>query len=273
MLTLVSNERIPLNDSMRMVFEIHSLKNATPATVSRAGILYINETDIGFLPYVNSWLHEKSSAPEFAALKSIFEVKLPLVIDFYKKSKVDTVVPLPMINLVQSLCSIFEGLLNAHTGDRSHAVYERIFVFSTMWAFGGAYSREKQVDPRKAFSTFLRELTAEVKFPEEGLAYDYFIDFSSGEASSWGSQLTLQSFSGSEGSAQVFVQTVDSVRLSYLMDVLVRNCVPVMFVGPAGTGKTVLVNDYLTSLSASDEKYKSSVINMNYYTDSLSLQR
>merc|ERR1712159_622736 len=46
-LTLVSNERIPLTPAMRMVFEIESLRNATPATVSRAGILFINETDIG----------------------------------------------------------------------------------------------------------------------------------------------------------------------------------------------------------------------------------
>ncbi len=42
-LTLVSNERIPLAAAMRMIFEIHSLKNATPATVSRAGILFVNE--------------------------------------------------------------------------------------------------------------------------------------------------------------------------------------------------------------------------------------
>lgn len=42
-LTLVSNERIPLTAAMRMIFEIHSLKNATPATVSRAGILFVNE--------------------------------------------------------------------------------------------------------------------------------------------------------------------------------------------------------------------------------------
>ena len=58
-LTLVSNERIPLSESMRMVFEIHSLKNATPATVSRAGILYINDTDIGHAPFVDSWLQSK----------------------------------------------------------------------------------------------------------------------------------------------------------------------------------------------------------------------
>ena len=34
-LTLASNERIPLTPSMRMLFEISHLKAATPATVSR----------------------------------------------------------------------------------------------------------------------------------------------------------------------------------------------------------------------------------------------
>jgi dynein heavy chain len=32
-LTLVSNERVPLSPSMRKVFEINSLKNATPARI------------------------------------------------------------------------------------------------------------------------------------------------------------------------------------------------------------------------------------------------
>ncbi|CAG14750.1 unnamed protein product, partial [Tetraodon nigroviridis] len=36
-LTLASNERIPLNPTMRLVFEITHLRTATPATVSRAG--------------------------------------------------------------------------------------------------------------------------------------------------------------------------------------------------------------------------------------------
>lgn len=37
MLTLASNERIPLNPTMRLLFEISHLRTATPATVSRAG--------------------------------------------------------------------------------------------------------------------------------------------------------------------------------------------------------------------------------------------
>uniref|UniRef100_A0A8C7EE35 Dynein heavy chain hydrolytic ATP-binding dynein motor region domain-containing protein n=1 Tax=Nothoprocta perdicaria TaxID=30464 RepID=A0A8C7EE35_NOTPE len=44
-LTLASNERIPLNPTMRLLFEISHLRTATPATVSRAGILYINPVD------------------------------------------------------------------------------------------------------------------------------------------------------------------------------------------------------------------------------------
>ena len=49
-LTLASNERIPLTPTMRLLFEISHLKTATPATVSRAGILYINAGDLGWLP-------------------------------------------------------------------------------------------------------------------------------------------------------------------------------------------------------------------------------
>ena len=49
-LTLASNERIPLTPSMRLLFEISHLKTATPATVSRAGILFINPADLGWNP-------------------------------------------------------------------------------------------------------------------------------------------------------------------------------------------------------------------------------
>ncbi len=41
---------------MRLLFEISNLKYATPATVSRAGVLFINESDIGWKPFYDSWL-------------------------------------------------------------------------------------------------------------------------------------------------------------------------------------------------------------------------
>ena len=58
LLTLANNERIPLHPHMRLLFEISHLKYATPATVSRAGILYINETDVGWLSFILSWIDQ-----------------------------------------------------------------------------------------------------------------------------------------------------------------------------------------------------------------------
>ena len=56
-LTLASNERIPLKPHMRLIFEIRDLRFATPATVSRAGILFISDTaGYQWKAYVKSWL-------------------------------------------------------------------------------------------------------------------------------------------------------------------------------------------------------------------------
>ena len=67
-LTLASNERIALTPDMRLIFEISNLRTATPATVSRAGILYLNPGDLGWNPYVTSWVETRESQAEKASL-------------------------------------------------------------------------------------------------------------------------------------------------------------------------------------------------------------
>jgi dynein heavy chain len=53
MLTLVSNERIPLTKEMRLLFEIHNLDHASPATVSRAGMVFVNDRDVKWTSLVS----------------------------------------------------------------------------------------------------------------------------------------------------------------------------------------------------------------------------
>ena len=50
MLTLASNERIPLAPSMRLLLEINHMKHCSPATVSRGGVIFVNAADIGWRP-------------------------------------------------------------------------------------------------------------------------------------------------------------------------------------------------------------------------------
>lgn len=64
-LTLLSSDRIALTSSMRLLFEISNLRNATPATVSRAGVLYIDEREIGWGPYKDSWLERSQDIAKY----------------------------------------------------------------------------------------------------------------------------------------------------------------------------------------------------------------
>lgn len=50
MLTLASNERIPLTASMRLLLEINHMNHCSPATVSRGGVIYVNADDVGWKP-------------------------------------------------------------------------------------------------------------------------------------------------------------------------------------------------------------------------------
>eukprot|EP00605_Chrysophyceae_sp_TOSAG23-4_P000236 GSChrysophyteH1.ASY1.ANO1.273.1 assembled CDS len=58
-LTLINGDRIPLSQTMSLVFETQDLSVASPATVSRAGMIYIDAAELGWETYTSSWLNKK----------------------------------------------------------------------------------------------------------------------------------------------------------------------------------------------------------------------
>ena len=66
------------------------------------------------------------------------------------------------------------------------------------------------------------------------------------------------------------VPTAETVRLRYFMDRLLERQRPVMLVGSAGTGKSVLVGDKLSLLDT--DAYVVKKVPFNYYTTSAMLQ-
>jgi dynein heavy chain len=60
LLTLASNERIKVLPHMRLIFEIRDLAYASPATVTRAGVLFISEAG-QWKNFVESWIQNREA--------------------------------------------------------------------------------------------------------------------------------------------------------------------------------------------------------------------
>lgn len=58
-LTLINSDRITMPEQVSLLFEVGDLAVASPATVSRCGMVYNDYKDWGWQPYIKSWVNSK----------------------------------------------------------------------------------------------------------------------------------------------------------------------------------------------------------------------
>ena len=277
MLTLASNERIPLKPHMRLIFEIRDLRFATPATVSRAGILYIS-TDDGtqWQSLIQSWVLKLDVSDETKErLRHCFSTYVRPTLRWMIKN-VSPVVSLQDMNFVQTLLYMLDGtltpqILNSETSDS----IEKAFVFAIIWAMGSALTvTDDGTDNRKQFSDWWRAEWRQIKIPTQYTVFDYWYDANSNTFEQWSKSPFLSAdmmdYDPSIPMSSVTVPTPETCSVTYWMKILVGMRRPVMLAGPAGTGKTQIVNGMLADSDPTELLH--STINFNFYTTSAVLQ-
>lgn len=54
-LCLSSGEIMKITENQTMIFEVEDLSVASPATVSRCGMIYLEPAILGYKPFINCW--------------------------------------------------------------------------------------------------------------------------------------------------------------------------------------------------------------------------
>eukprot|EP00794_Sanderia_malayensis_P012733 gene12733-14038_t len=200
-LCLTSGEIIKLTDAMTMMFEVQDLAVASPATVSRCGMVYLEPSILGLWPFVNCWMNKLPDCifDHKEKLTSLFDGFLEDSIRFVRKNTKEYV-PTMDSNLTFSLMRLLDCFFEPFTpkeivqiaddgssskvtepvsAEKIEAIpnlLEPWFIFSLIWSVGGTCDG----DGRRAFSDYMREkMTKEnisLKIPASGLVYDYRFD-------------------------------------------------------------------------------------------------
>jgi len=86
LLTLNNGDRIGLSKNVRLLFEVQDLSVASPATVSRAGMIYMDLEEMGWRPFVNVWVHKKTNKVIRDHLNELFDKYIPKILQVKKSS-------------------------------------------------------------------------------------------------------------------------------------------------------------------------------------------
>lgn len=288
-LCLMSGEIIQMSNKQSLIFETSDLEQASPATVSRCGMIYLEPHELGWTPFMESYMDVlgKFLTKDYLKLvRMMFEWLMEPCLDFVKHECKLIVTMSPMF-MAKSFMTLFLVLLDEIKGQEKAEGSNRmstsqisswltsLFIFSIVWSVGAIIDGKS----REKFDFFYRELVGghnkdfpkpkDIKlskqniFPDAGAIYDYtFIKQGNGSWSRWFDTLdkSVLVIPDDAKASELIISTDETVRQTFFLNAFVSHCVPMMFIGDTGTGKSAITNNFLVQLPK--EEYMP--INVNF---------
>lgn len=270
-LTLINSSRIALPPEVGLLFEVENLAVASPATVSRCGMIYMDVSSLGYKPYLESWIQRTLVVERHRnKINSLLHKYLDAFIDF-KHQQLHDLLPATDLNVVQSFCHLYETLAVPENGvdpaDEIHfdPMVECWFWFSLVWSVGASLDEES----RKEADLWVREL--ESPFPPKDTIFDYYVDTTKHCMLAWEDKLpTTWKRPADLPFNKILVPTVDTLRNSFILQTAIQGHKNILFVGNSGTGKTAFIENTFLNL---DSQHSSLSISLSSRTSSNKIQQ
>jgi dynein heavy chain len=151
-LTLANAERIPMTDNCKMVFEVENLNNASPATVSRCGIIYVSSTDLGWRPLIDTWCKDRQETKEYANVEE-FNWMIEFTEKYIEKPKAfemtakeyTYMMPQSEIVRINQMLNLITACVQPYIESQEtidKAAFEKFYIYAYAWSMGGLFENE-----------------------------------------------------------------------------------------------------------------------------------
>ncbi|KAG5885992.1 hypothetical protein JTB14_025387 [Gonioctena quinquepunctata] len=244
-LCLMSGEVMSMTNSMSLIFEVMDLEQASPATVSRCGMVYMEPATLGWRPFVQSWIPTLNPAwcseKEDYILDFINWLVSPCLI-FIKKHCSQYCNP-GEISLVKNFMAMLEMYMDdavaGSTKKEEEAKFVDIwiqasFIQAGVWGLGSILD----TDSREKFDEFYKRLwkglvedcpfpesleKVDVSIPTEGLLFDYSYNYRmKGSWKFWPELVRAERVDECKNILHALIPTVDTARIKNWALVIIR---------------------------------------------------
>lgn len=262
LLTLANGERIRLQDYCSLLFEVADLKSASPATVSRCGMVYVDSQTLGPEPIWKRWLNQNlTDRPDQKLqleilydryIKNLLNLIYQGITQTGRRPRMKMIVPLSSVNLTVQLTRFLDSCLSPSANNEN---LHSVFLQSVIWSFGCCL----KIEDRVIFDTFVKYLSG-LNFDENELLFDQIFHSERNQWIKWEDLIPKYEHNPSQHFADIFVPTIDTIRLEWLIKSMLTIHQPVLFVGDTGTSKTATIQSYLQRLKSSNPN----ILNLNF---------
>ncbi|XP_055595824.1 dynein axonemal heavy chain 8 [Uranotaenia lowii] len=248
-LTLANGDRITMAPNAKLVFEPDNVDNASPATVSRMGMVFMSASVLKWEPCLNGWL-KKIPADTADILRKFFN-KIYDDLHTFVQTRLDAKMKILEAIYIRQCCDILQGLLkppeDGTISDIPHAQLERIFLFSVMWSLGAVL----ELEDRDKMNDFVIKHPSKMHWPkvQPGESIFEYVVSESGKWQHWNERVEEYNYPSDSVPefASILVPNVDNVRTAYLIDLIAAQSKAVLLIGEQGTGKTVMIKGYMSA--------------------------
>ncbi|XP_065523675.1 dynein axonemal heavy chain 5 [Lathamus discolor] len=273
-LTLANGDRIPMAPNCKIVFEPHNIDNASPATVSRNGMVFMSSSVLSWSPILEGFLRRRSFQ-EAEILRQLYSSSFPDLYRFsiqclqYKTKMLESFLIMQSINMLQGLIPPKE-----QGGELTPKYLERLYIFSLMWSVGALLELE---DRCKMEHWLRKHATIKLDLPyipegSEDTMFDYYVA-SDGKWVHWNTCVEEYVYPSSSTPeyGSILVPNVDNVRMDFLIKTIEKQGKAVLLIGEQGTAKTVIIKGFMSKYNPESHMAKS--LNFSSATTPLIFQR